>query len=561
MYQTLRSPNRLLLMALVLGVGADLLFFNRAIGISAAIFVIAGLLALGWLSHAEARPPTVANLWLGGAALLFALLLAVRETPSLSVLNACAAAGLLLLLAATYRGHSLAALAWFQAMAHSLIALVEIAFYPAPLFFQGARSMISRSDQVRRLAPVARGLLIATPTVLIFTALLASADSVFSSYIGAIMTLQLPFDLSAALNHTLFAGCIGWLCAGGLLVALREGALGAVESELPAEGATQRLPALHARPLGFVEAFTVLVSVSLLFGAFMLIQGAYFFGGRDTLDQTGMTFSEYARRGFFELLAVAILALAMLLSLAGLTRRESRTQLLSFNAGCTVIVALVIGLLISAFQRMMLYQAEYGFTHLRIYTLSFMVWLALVLALFLAALFRAAPRLFSWGTFGTALVYLLLLNLANPDALIARENLARYQQSGRLDAWYLRSLSADATPDLAAALPALHGDERMLIESGLTEQWQRLAELDAASGWQGWHLARWNAHLALTDLARAAGSDAMPGVDLREVDPSAAIDHSASERILSEEERRIEVNERKAALTGGETGRHTHRQR
>ena len=64
--------------------------------------------------------------------------------------------------------------------------------------------------------------------------------------------------------------------------------------------------------------------VDALFAAFMLIQGAYLFGGRDTLERTGMTFADYARRGFFELVTVACLALGFLWALALVARREQR---------------------------------------------------------------------------------------------------------------------------------------------------------------------------------------------------------------------------------------------
>src|SRR5581483_22778 len=127
---------------------------------------------------------------------------------------------------------------------------------------------------------------------------------------------------------------------------------------LPAEGDTQRLRPPRRPPiaLGAVETLTVLVAVDLLFGSFMAIQGAYFFGGLDSLARTGMTYSEYARRGFFELLAVACLALTMLCAFAGVTRRDEAWQRRAFDAACAAMIALVLELLASAFQRMLLYE-------------------------------------------------------------------------------------------------------------------------------------------------------------------------------------------------------------
>ena len=67
--------------------------------------------------------------------------------------------------------------------------------------------------------------------------------------------------------------------------------------------------------LGSIEAATVLWLVVALFAAFVVLQLAYLFGGRDTLSVAGLTYSDYARRGFFELVAVAVLAGTLVVAL------------------------------------------------------------------------------------------------------------------------------------------------------------------------------------------------------------------------------------------------------
>jgi hypothetical protein len=214
-----------------------------------------------------------------------------------------------------------------------------------------------------------------------------------------------------------------------------------------------------------------------------------------------MTYAHYARRGFFELVAVACLALALLWGLALLARRERPWQRLAFNAACATLIALTFGMLASAFQRMLLYEHAYGYTRLRLYTHSFMIWLALVLGLFLLALLRDRPQLFTFGGFVSALAYLAVLNLANPDALIVRENLARYQATGKLDAYYLAGLSADATPELVAALPVLDGASRATIEQALVWQRDSLTTAEAGQGWPAWSLPRARALAAIEGAA------------------------------------------------------------
>jgi hypothetical protein len=156
------------------------------------------------------------------------------------------------------------------------------------------------------------------------------------------------------------------------------------------------------------------------------------------------------------------------------------------------MIALVLAMLASAFSRMQLYEEAYGFTRLRVYTHSFMVWLAAALLLFLLALLRDRPRWFSTGTLVAALLYVAALNIANPDALIVRLNVARFQESGKLDAEYLATLSADAAPALAAAMPSLSPADRAAVADALHND-----RIDAASalsgGWPSWQWARWRA--------------------------------------------------------------------
>jgi hypothetical protein len=488
----LRSPNRVLLLALLLGIGADYLFNGRWVGVSAPMFVAAGLLALGWLSVSEGRAPTRANRWLGGAALLFAGLIAVRDEPLLVVLDGVAVAGLLLLYVANYRGASVARLSVLQSAENLFKASWNIGISPAPLAAQTWRSVSIQRVQFRAALPVVRGFALAVPALLVFGGLLMAADSVFASYVVDTLTIRLPFNVASSINHAVVALLIAWLCAGGMAVALNAPAAAAAASPLPAEGDTQRLVAPEPawRMLGWVEALTMLVLIDVLFGSFMLIQGAYFFGGLDTLARTNMTYADYARRGFFELLVVACLALLLLWTLALVTRRGKPREFSIFNAASGVMVVLVIGMLVSAFQRMWLYEEAYSFTRLRIYTHSFMIWLAVVLVLFLVALLRDQLKLFVFGSFVSALVYLALLNIASPDALIVRANIARYHAGGDLDADYLASLSADATPALNAAIGDVDDTSRVIIRNRMQQQHAVISAALAEQGWPAWSVAR-----------------------------------------------------------------------
>lgn len=69
---TLHAPLRIIALALGLGIAADVLFYERALGISAPLFAPLCLAVLLSSARTEARHMQPANLWLGMAALLFA---------------------------------------------------------------------------------------------------------------------------------------------------------------------------------------------------------------------------------------------------------------------------------------------------------------------------------------------------------------------------------------------------------------------------------------------------------------------------------------------------------
>ncbi|HEY0603725.1 MAG TPA: DUF4173 domain-containing protein, partial [Herpetosiphonaceae bacterium] len=495
---TLHRPNRVLLGALALGICADYFFNGRLPGISAPLFIALSLVLLFSVSAGEGRRPNRANLWLAGLALCFGLGLMIRATPLLVFLDFVAVCGALLLLVAYYSRDAVLRALPIQIIGNSFKALFVGVIEPLPLVVQSARSIPARPS--RRLMPIARGLLLALPVVGCFGGLLMSADSVFASYVWEIT--ELPFswtvDVMRWIGHAFFALGVAYVCAGGALAALATGPTAPVPHlttgdqqalALPAEGDTQRLT-LPRRLLGFTEALMVLLAVDVLFGSFMLIQVTYFFGGINTLDRTGMTYADYARRGFFELLIVTCLALALVGALAYVTRRIERWKQQAFNASSTVLIALMLGMLASAFQRMMLYEEAYGFTRLRLYTHSFMIWLAIVLPIFLIALYLNRARVFLLGTTATAIMYLALLNIVNTDALIVKENIARYQQSGRLDSFYLSQLSFDATPALVTSLDAVRGDKQRYLNEHLIRQYHSLEQMSQTQGWPSWHIGR-----------------------------------------------------------------------
>ncbi|MFL6209639.1 MAG: DUF4153 domain-containing protein [Pyrinomonadaceae bacterium] len=246
--------------------------------------------------------------------------------------------------------------------------------------------------------------------------------------------------------------------------------------------------------LGAVEVGVVLGLLDALFLGFVCVQVRYLFGGAAWVATTsGLTYAEYARRGFFELAWATALALPLLLALHWLLRPDDKITLRLFRVLALVQLALLFVVIASAITRMRLYQREYGLTELRIYTTAFMGWLALVFIWFAATVLRGARARFACGALVAACFVLAALHFVNPDAAIVRTNVAQARQGRPFDAAYATTLSADAVPALVRALPALTADERCLAARELLARWSSQQDAD----WRSWSMARSNAWRAV----------------------------------------------------------------
>jgi hypothetical protein len=166
------------------------------------------------------------------------------------------------------------------------------------------------------------------------------------------------------------------------------------------------------------------------------------------LSTTGLTYAQYARQGFWQLLAVTALTLALVAVAIRKAARATNADRAIMRAllGTLCILALVI--VASAIHRMSTYEQAYGFTRLRVFVTGMELWLGAVLILVLIAGIRMLGSWLPQAVLASVVVAMLTLAAVNPDAYIARHNVARYDRSGQLDTAYLATLSADAFPAL-----------------------------------------------------------------------------------------------------------------
>ncbi len=318
--------------------------------------------------------------------------------------------------------------------------------------------------------------------LLIFGALFASADAAFAQVLANIV----PEFSVAAMFRSLFLFLVGGAATSAAVFML---AAPVPLASLETPG-TQRLRSAEwGLPIGGLVA---------LFSVFVAVQGTVLFGGaRHVLTTAGLTYAEYARTGFWQLTIVTLLTLAVVGAVARWAERSTRTDRISLRVLLGALSVLTLVVVASALRRMYIYQQAYSFTGERIFVMAFELLLGCVFVAILVAGIRLSgawlPRAMAAGV----VVMLLSLAVFNPELYAARRNVQRFEQTqaaghGKIDLWYLRALSADATP----ALVELPLEMRRCALMWITP------ELKPSDPWYGWNLGREQARSAIAKLGK-----------------------------------------------------------
>jgi hypothetical protein len=484
--------RRALIGAVLLGILADPLLRNEPWGLGLLVWMVVFATIAIALVRQNGRPLSPeSSIWLA-VAVLFAAGLSWRDSEVLQFFDVVAMLSALVLLAMSIDAIPVPALS--LARLRDLIRAafgtgLDVATGVVPLLMRDAEFHTAlRPSSDGGIRRIGRAALITAPILLVFTLLLTEADPVFGSFFTF-----LNVDLGVVLSHVVVAGFFAWVVAGWLRRSLlaRPGADGTPVTRLPL-----------TLTLGPTDVTLALGALNVLFAAFVVVQIGWLFGGESLVLRTaGLSYAEYARRGFFELTWVAGLLLPVLLGAQALISASDVRTLRIYRRLAVSLVVLLGAIMFSAFARMRLYVQYYGISTDRLYATAFMIWLAIVFVWLAFTVLRSRPRTFATGLVVSGFIVLFTLNVLNPDALVARANLAR-GDAGRTgaagtDLRYLASLGGDAIPLLVSALtapdialsPAAPGD-RCAAARILLARWTGERPARVAGSWTQWNYAR-----------------------------------------------------------------------
>jgi hypothetical protein len=344
---------------------------------------------------------------------------------------------------------------------------------------------------------IVRGLLITVPIVVVLIALLQNADPVIAWGVDRIADLLPEWSLPARILFFLF------------LLAL---ALGANSiSARQAEARVPAIPRVISATIGVTEQRIVLIGVALVLWIFVLLQVSYLFYSPAAAVGSGVTFAEHARQGFAELSIAVTIVGGIILGLEATRPRDvtddARRPLVLLEIALLIALELM---LLSAFQRVILYEQAYGFTGARLFAQAYMAVMAVALVLLSLEIWNggisvAFPRRVAVIALGVLTVWVYW----NHEAWIVNRNIDRSRATGKFDARYATGLSRDAVPTLIARLGELPIAERATIES-----WLACKPGPAYRRWYEWNRSVEATRQALAGLSRqpCADSSAPPQI-------------------------------------------------
>lgn len=469
-----KSKEKLLIGAcILLAIFAEICLFEDSIGISYSMFIAAFYFVFFFkvkkhpFTHKQIGTLLFCSIW------LLAISYVLYANPIFNLLNFIVIP--ILVLTHTVLVTSPKSLSWHSI---AMISLLKKKIYQTikrcnVTFAITGRKVKRNMDEstYRTGKKIGIGILISLPLLFVITFLLSAADAKFGQLLSSIPQKMINLNF-----EYIWRGIKIFMMAIIFFCYLKVVAKKTVLIGLPAEK--------QEKHWDTIIVTTILIFMNITYLLFTIVQFQYFFSG--TLEE-GLSYSEYARRGFFELMLVSVINYVVLISAVMKNKQSIIIKVL-----LTMLIGFTGVMLVSAFLRLSMYEEAYGFTYLRVLVHSFMIYLLIVFVFTLVKTWINRLSLTRFYLLSSLLFY-IGLNIVGIDNMIVSKNIERYEQTGKLDIGYLRGLSYSVIPelvDLYEENPNIPGLKQLLDEkeSKLTTEKQ---------SWQSYNLPREHAKKVL----------------------------------------------------------------
>lgn len=456
--------------ALFLGVMADLLLFGKEPGISFFIF-IAMMVALSLIiTRKYEKKITKTQMLFLAFSLILSVEVFLRSNPFLTFFSVIGSLYLLLLTGILSEEENFFNSRIIRFISAPIIFIIN-SFKSSASFISRPECLLENQEKIgsNEFRSVIKGVIMALPLLLVLGWFLYSADMIVQAYVNKLFDvfyIKINFQSAARI---LIVFVISYILIG---------VFGKITAKKTIETLEEKIN--PKKSTGFIESMTVMSLVETLFLAFISIQFFYLFGGKNYvwgLD-TYVTYSEYAKNGFSELIFVAVISFLLIYTIDKTSKIETSKEKKTFKFLSAALFTEISIILFSALRRLLLYVDGYGLTLSRFLAFAVLFWIFSIFLLILYKIFLEKKNsVFIFMAFSLTVAVWIGINILNPDAFIARANIERTAEGKNIDPFYFTSLSDDAVPEIVKIFKLnINNETKENIASRLNWQYAILNE-------------------------------------------------------------------------------------
>lgn len=299
-----------------------------------------------------------------------------------------------------------------------------------------SENQIRKAARSKNTGPVLMGILAAVLMLIIVLPLLMMSDEIFSQVFNRLFSFLNPFHLLREIDFgnifgIIFTFLFGMISLYAFFAGLFKMNLGGKDEKKPGSS-------------NYITGITFTGIMAAVYVFYSGIQILFLFLRLDSGLPDGVTYSQYAHQGFWQLLFVSLINFVTVLICAKIFEENKILKIL-----LTVISVCTCIMILSAAYRMALYVNEYNLSFLRVLVLWFLAVLMIIFFGVIFSIFRKEFRLFRYITAVVSVCY-ILFSFSHADALIARYNIMNAQDTEEMDLYYLMyGLSEDAAGEIA----------------------------------------------------------------------------------------------------------------
>ncbi|WP_392486498.1 DUF4153 domain-containing protein [Haloimpatiens sp. FM7315] len=313
-----------------------------------------------------------------------------------------------------------------------------------PIFLKSNKFKIKEEDIKKNsnYKYIIRGILLLMPMLFIIMFLLCSSDMLFEKFFYKLLQDFYDVRIKKIVGHVFVV----------FMVAIYLFALFfRIKHEKYTEYFESSTDKKETIKWNYITVATIIIGINLVYLSFSIVQFSYLYGGGNGELPLGVSYAEYARKGFFELILITLINFLIVLCCKFFTEGQTKKTERFCNVLYTIMIGFTYNILFSAYYRMNLYESKFGYTRLRVLVEAFIFLLTIILIVVLFRIWKKSFPIVKYITIITFSVY-VVLNYANIDRIIVQKNVERYKVEGKLDISYINKLSYDSYFEMAKLL-------------------------------------------------------------------------------------------------------------